>query len=179
MNKERTEALFAEVTVLVEKLDTAVSEARRVQNFNIDTQHLEKMLSESKAVEQRLRTAEQASFKAVNRAGWLSTRAIFGWAFIVLLGAITVGAAAGYVSSHQYNSNRFVEQRQQEIARISTNLAQGGELMHHLNDIGVTFYRNGFIWSVDSDDIEVATRLDPSDENKEVKFLSIDGYLKR
>jgi hypothetical protein len=179
MNRERTEALFAEVAVLVEKLETAVSEAKRVQNFNVDTQYLEKTLAESKAVEQRLRAAEQASFKAVNRAGWLSTRAIFGWAFIALFGASTVGAAAGYVSSYQYNSDRFAEQRKQEIARISTNLAQGGELLHHLNDIGVTFYRNGFIWSVDSDDIEVVTRSDPNDENKEVKLLSIDRYLNR
>ena len=179
MNKERTEALFAEIVVLADKLDATISEAKRVQNFNVDTQHLEKMLAESKAVEQRLHAAEQASFRAVNRAGWLSTRAIFGWAFIVLLVALTTGAAAGYVASYQYNSDRFSEQRKQEIARISTNLALGDELMHHLNDIGVTFYQNGFTWDVDSDDIKVVTRPDPNDENKEVKLLSIDGYLKR
>lgn len=179
MNKERTEALFAEVACLAEELKKATSEAKRVQNFNTDTKHLEKMLAESKAVEQRLRAAEEASYKTIKRAGWLSTRAIFGWAFIVLAGALIIGATAGYVTSYEYNSERLAEQRKQEIASMSINLNQGEELLHHLNDIGVTFYTDAITWSVDSDDINVYTVEDPNDATKKIKVLSIRGYLDR
>jgi len=153
MNKERTEALFAEIVVLVDRLEAAISEAKRVQDFNVDTRNLEKMLRESKAVEQRLRAAEEASFSAIKKSGWLSTKSMAICAFGSFLIAGFVGGVGGLYLAQKESKVLLAEQRQEEIARFSSEIRTVNELFHNLDELGVRFYRDAIAWEVDNKDL--------------------------
>lgn len=173
MNRERTEALFAEIVVLVEKLDATISEAKRIQDFNVDTQHLEKMLRESKAVEQRLHAAEQASFLAIRKAGWLSTKSIVICALSAFLIAIFIGSLGGLYLAKKETKALLDEQRQEEIARFSTQLANANVLVEKLDEVGVRFYSDMIAWNKDSEDIIIGNGND-KETNEELKYLRIN-----
>lgn len=176
MNKERTEALFAEIAVLADRFEAAISEAKRVQDFNVDTQHLEKMLEESKAVEQRLHAAEKASFSAIKKAGWLSTKSIAICALGGFLIAGFVGGLGGVYLAKTETQARLDEQRQEEIARFSLEYKNASKLINRLRELDVEIYSDALVWNVDSEASDVirwATIDDPENENERIKIVKI------
>ena len=174
MSRERDEALFAEVVVLIEEFKKATSEANRVQDFNIDTQHLEKKLAESKAVEQRLHAAEKASFSAIKKAGWLSTKSIAICALGSFLTAGFVGGVGGLYLAHKEAKALLAEQRQEEIARFSTEIAAANQLFHNLDELGVRFYADAITWKIDKKDLFVIG--EGGKDGEQVGFFRIKDF---